>query len=220
MKVAVFGATGGTGRLIVEQALGKQYRVSAFVRNPKKLSLKNEELLIVQGDIQDPEKVSSTISGVDAVISTLGPTDNKSQFVVSTGLKNILAGMKQHSISRLVVSFGVGVGDPNDAPTLVDKFVNAVSKSISRNKYQDIMKAVKIVRESDVDWTIVRVPMLTDEPRTDDVKVAWVGKGLGMRLSRADFAAFMLDQIVDNTYLHKSPAISNVDMDVHFGSLH
>jgi hypothetical protein len=72
-----------------------------------------------------------------------------------------------------------------------------------------MVKVVELVRQSDVDWTIVRVPMLTDDPKTDDVTVAWVGKGMGMRICREDLAAFLLGQLEDNTFVHQAPAISN-----------
>ena len=68
---------------------------------------------------------------------------------------------------------------------------------------------VEVVRESDLDWTIVRVPMLTDGPKTGEIKVAWVGKGMGMRISREDLAAFLLEQLDDDTYIHQAPAISH-----------
>jgi hypothetical protein len=70
-------------------------------------------------------------------------------------------------------------------------------------------KVVKMVRASDLDWTVVRLPMLTDDPKTGQVKVGYVGKGMGPRITRADAADFMLSQVEDKTYLHKSPAISN-----------
>lgn len=209
MKLTVFGATGRTGRLVVEQALEKGYEVVAFTRSPDKLPIKNEKLTIMEGDIQDAGQISAAIAGAEAVISALGPTDNRARFVVSDGMKNILAGMQAHGVSRLVVSAGAGVGDPQDAPKMINKLINMLLKLVSRNVYEDMVKAVQLVRQSDVDWTVVRAPMLTDDPKTSRVNVAWVGKGLGMRLSRADFAGFLLQQLEDDQYLREAPAISN-----------
>lgn len=210
MKIAVFGATGGTGRLVVQQSLEKGYAVVAFTRSPQKLELKDDKLTVFEGDIQNADQVSTAIAEVDAVVSALGPTDNKTQFVVSRGMENILAGMKGHGVRRLVVSAGAGVGDPQDEPGLFNKGMNLLLKMISRNVYEDMVRVVQLVRESEMDWTVVRAPMLTDDPATGQVKIAWVGKGLGMRLSRADFAAFMLEQVEDETYSRQAPAICSV----------
>jgi len=208
MKIVVFGATGGTGRQVVTQALAKGYQVVAFTRSLQKLPANGDNLIPFEGDIGEAEKVSEAIQGVEAVISSLGPTDNKAQFVASRGTANILAGMKQHGVSRLVVTAGAGVSDPNDAPKFFNKLMNRLVKSISGNVYADMVEVARIVRESDVNWTIVRVPRLIDGPKTGKVSVAWVGKGMGMQISRADLAAFLLDQLEDDTYLRQAPAIS------------
>jgi putative NADH-flavin reductase len=209
VKIVVFGATGGTGRQVVRQALEKGYQVVAFTRNTRKITLEWDDLIPFEGDILDASRVSDAIKGVDAVISTLGPRDNKAKFVVTSGMGHILAGMKQHGVSRLIVTAGAGVGDPNDQPGFINKFMNFLLEIISRNVYEDMVKAVEVVRRSDVDWTIVRVPMLTDGPKTGEIKAAWVGKGMGMRISRQDYAAFLLEQLIDDTYIHQAPAISN-----------
>lgn len=208
MKIAVFGATGGTGIQVVEQALANGYQVVAFARSLDKLKVKDENTIPFEGDIQDSDEVAAALEEVKAVISVLGPTDNRSQFVVSLGIYNILAGMMQHRVSRLVMSAGAGVHDPGDSPNLINKFFNVLLRTFSKNIYEDMVNAVRIVRESDVDWTIVRVPMLTDGPKTGKIQVAWVGKGMGMRVSRADLAFFMLSQVEDYTYIHQAPAIS------------
>ena len=208
MKIAVFGATGKTGRHIVEQALAAGHHVVAFARNPGKLSLADERLSIVQGDVQSAEQVEQAIQGVDAVVSVLGPSHNKPTYEVSRGTTNILEAMHKHNVRRLVVSAGAGIGDPNDAPKLPNKAINLALKLLSRNVYEDMMRTAQIVRGSDRDWVIVRVPRLTDNPKTGNVKVAWVGKGMGYQIPRADMAAWMLKQIDDPTYVRQAPAIS------------
>ncbi len=209
MKIVVFGATGGTGARVIDQALDKGYQVVAFTRKLQNLTANGENLIPFEGDIHEAAKVSKAIRGVEAVISTLGPTDNKAPFAVSKGTVNILTGMKQHGVSRLVVTAGAGVSDPNDAPRFINRFMNLLVKTISGNVYADMVETVRIVRESEVNWTIVRVPRLTDGPKTGKVTVAWVGKGMGMQISRADLAAFLLGQLEADTYLHQAPAISN-----------
>jgi len=209
VRIAAFGATGRTGKHVVEQALAAGHEVVAFVRTPAKLGIEHARLTVVQGDVQDKAQVSQAIAGVDAVISALGPTENKPTYQVTAGTENIITAMHAHGVRRLVISAGAGVGDPNDAPKIMNHVVNLLLKLVARHVYEDMKQVVEKVRASNLDWVIVRVPMLTDDPPTGVVQVGYVGKGMGMRISRADMAEFMLRQVSDDAYLHKTPAISN-----------
>ncbi len=209
MKLAIFGATGRTGKILVAQALETGYEVVAFARKPSNLGIEHARLSVVQGDVQDAESVASAISGADAVLSVLGPTSNEPTYEVSKGLANILATMEQHDVRRLVQSVGAGVGDPNDKPGLFDKFIKVVLKLASRHVYEDMVRVNDLIRASDRDWTLVRVPMLTDEPPAGDLKVGYLGKSVGSRVSRADMASFVLQQVEDDTYVGQAPVISN-----------
>lgn len=209
MKLAIFGATGGTGRHLVKQALQRDYEVIAFTRSPEKLPVKSDKLTVVQGDVQNADKVERAIAGVDAVVSALGPAKNKPAFTVTEGTQHILDAMHRHGVERLVVSAGAGVGDSNDQPKLINHTINFLLKIVSRWVYEDMRRTVEAVRDSDVKWTVVRVPMLTDDQPTGQIKAGYVGKGVGPRLTRADMARFMLDQVESDEFVHRAPAISN-----------
>ena len=209
MRLTIFGATGRTGQHLLEQALTAGYEVTILVRNSAKVKSQNTHLKILEGNIQNAEKVEQAIINSECVISVLGPTENKPTYEISAGTENILAAMKKQSVRRLVISVGAGVGDPNDSPALFDLIINFLLKILSRHVYADMVQTVAKVRASDLDWTIVRVPMLTDDPRSGKIQVGYVGKGMGTRISRADMADFILKQVKDNAYLHKAPAISN-----------
>jgi putative NADH-flavin reductase len=209
MNLAIFGASGRTGQYLVRQALEAGHAVIALVRTPAKLAIDNDRLRILQGDVTQAFQVDEAVVGAEAVISVLGPTSNKPDFMVSQGMEHIIAAMDKHGIRRLVVSAGAGVADPNDDPKLPNKVIGWLVRMFSRYVYEDMVRTVEVVRASELDWTIVRVPMLTNDPPKGDVKVAYVGKGMGSRLTRADLAAFMLRQVEDKTYLGKAPAISN-----------
>ena len=161
MNIAVFGGTGRTGRHVVEQALAAGHSITALARTPAKLP-KHERLVAIQGDVQDPSAVEKTVVGAEAVISVLGPTSNEPTFEVSKGMRHILAAMQKHGVRRLIISAGAGVGDPNDTPKLSNKAINLLLKLLARNVYEDMKGAVDIVRASEYDWTIVRVPRLID----------------------------------------------------------
>jgi len=209
MKITIFGASGRTGQHLVRQALERGYTVNAFARSPEKLDAHGEDLAVVQGDVQDAAAVSRAVAGADAVISVLGPTENKPTFVVTQGTQNILEAMQEHGVERLVISAGAGVADPKDEPKLFNRAINLLLKLVSRWVYEDMQRTVAAVRNSQVKWTVVRVPMLTDDEPTGEVKAGYVGAGMGIRLSRADMASFMLEQVESEQYLHQAPAISN-----------
>jgi putative NADH-flavin reductase len=209
MKIVIFGASGRTGKHVVEQALANGHQVIAFVRTPSKLGIQHERLSLIQGDVTDPAAVEKAVAGVDAVVSVLGPSDNSPDMKVSKGTANILAAMNKHGVRRLVASAGAGIPDTNDTPKLLNKLINQLIKLTSRNVYEDMNRTVATIRNSPVEWTLVRVPMLTDKPKTGQTKAAWVGKGMGMQITRADMADFMLKQLTDKSYIRQAPAVSN-----------
>lgn len=209
MKIAVFGGTGRTGAHVVQQALDAGHEVVALARTPSKVSIQHDKLTIVQGDIQDAAAVEKTVQGVDAVVSVLGPVSNTPDYIISQGTNHIINAMKKQNVKRLVISAGAGVRDPKDTPGLLDKFVALLLNLVSKHVVEDMRRVVQQVRNSDRDWTVVRVPMLTDQPPTGDLIVSYVGQGMKPRLSRADMASFMLKQLQDDTYVRQAPAISN-----------
>lgn len=209
MQLAVFGGTGKTGKLVVEQALAAGYQVAVLARNPAKLTIQNPNLRVVQGDVQDAAKVLETVRGADAVISALGPTSNKPLFEVSKGMTNIIAAMREAGVKRLIITAGAGVREEIDQPKFADKLIVTALKLLNGNVLADMQRAVDQVKAAGLDWTVVRGPMLTDDPATGNVRAGGVGKDIGTRLSRADFAAFLLAQVDNPQWVGKAPAISN-----------
>ena len=207
--VAIFGATGRAGKHLVQQALERSYCVRALARDPGKLAMQNEHLLVIQGSLSDTARVEQVVAGADAVLSVLGPTSNEPTFEISQGTTTIIKAMKQRGVKRLIISAGAGVGDPGDAPKLFNKLISVALKATARNVYEDMLKTVALARESGLEWTVVRVPRLTDAPPTGHVRVGMVGKGTGANLSRADMAEFMLKQVDNLQHLRKAPVISN-----------
>lgn len=210
MKVTIFGATGRTGRHLVRQALDAGYDVVAFARTPSKLeTIQHERLTVVQGDVVDVEAVKRAVSGTDVVLSALGPTKGASFGVMRLGLDNILTAMGVQNVRRLVVVVGAGVGDPQDHPRLFDRVVSGLLKLIAKDFYVEMKGVASTVRASDLDWTLVRVPMLTDNPATGNIRVDYLGGDVGSRLSREDLAQFMLAQVANAAYVQKSPVVSS-----------
>ena len=209
MKITIFGATGKVGRRLVDQALERGDRVTAFVRDPSKLTThRHERLKVVQGNVQNSKDVEQAVAGTDAVLSALGQTKTSSKDVLTEGIKNIVAAMNKHGVRRLVSLTGAGVRDPKDEPKLVDRVIGSLLKLLQRDLLEDALGAARVIQESGLDWVIVRAPVLNEGEKKGEYRVGYVGKESGTRLSRADLAGFMLEQTTDDTYLHQAPMVS------------
>ena len=208
MKLAIFGASGRTGRPLVEQALAAGHAVTALVRTPSSFPLKHERLNVVQGSVEDAAQVDEAVAGADAVLSVLGHTKTSNKDVLTVGTRNIVNAMKKHGVRRLISLTGAGVRNPHDQPKLVDKLFGFALARLQPDLLRDSENHVKVIQGSDLDWTVVRGPRLTEGPRTGKYRVGYVGKDSGTQASRADIADFMLKQVTDTTYLKKLPVVS------------
>jgi putative NADH-flavin reductase len=209
MKLTIFGATGRTGIPLVQQALAAGHAVTAFARTPEKLSITHDQLTVVQGDATDPAAVERAVSGADAVLSALGQTKGAPKDMQTVATRNIVAAMQQHGVRRLVSLTGAGVDAPQDQPKLINHLIKLALKTLSGAVIQDAEGHAEVIRNSDLDWVIVRGPMLTEGPYTGQYRVGWVGVNTSARIARADVADFMLKQVTENTYLRQAPMISD-----------
>jgi len=212
MKLTIFGATGEAGRQLIQQALAEGNEVVAFVRNPSKLTMHHNNLSIIQGELHDVIDIERAVHGADAVISLLGPRpgeDSKSK-PLTQGTQNIITAMKKSGARRLVVVSTPSASAPNDLPDLRFKVLVSMIKTTMHPVYEEIVNVAQIVRDSKLDWTIVRVSILNNNPKSSKVRVGYLGTGkVGVRLSRADMAEFLLRQVNDTEYYRRVIAISN-----------
>jgi len=212
MKLTIFGASGATGRLLIEQALATGNEVVAYARNPARVSTSQAGLTVVRGELSDLAALGRIIHGADAVISLLRPRqgeDLRSQ-PLAHGVQAILASMQTSEVRRLVISSTPSAADPNDLPDLQFKLLVAIIRTTMRPAYEEIVTIARAVQASQLDWTIVRVSMLNNQPRTGKIRTGYLGRQqVGTRLARADLARFMLGQVQDRTWLRQAPAISN-----------
>ncbi len=208
MKIVVFGASGGTGIKIVEQALAAGHRVTAFVRNPGKVNIQHPNLLFVQGDVMDKVAVENAVAGQEAVISALGPSRPPVPRMMEAAAENIVAAMRKHGVRRLISTTGAGVRDPQDEPKLIDHLIKGLLTLMAGAVLRDSEANVNIIRATDLDWTIVRYPRLTDGAHTGKYRVGYVGKNSGTQLSRADGADFVLKELNEQKYVRQAPVVS------------
>ncbi len=210
LKITDFGATGDTGKQILEQALEIGYEVVAFVRNPSKLNISNEHLTVIEGELSDAGLVESAIKGSNAVLSALGPRGGSKDKPLTQGMQNIIAAMKNQGVRRLIITSTLSAKDTKDKPDFKTKAMVNLVKTTMHAAYEDIVNVAETVRASDLDWTIVRLAILNNKPKSGKVKAGYIGSGeVATQISRADIADFMLKQITDMKYLYEAPAISN-----------
>jgi len=207
-KILVLGATGGTGRLIVSQALARGHQVTALVRSPAKASdLKGARLVV--GDVRDETALREALKGQDAVVSALGTPASPYREVtlLSTATRALVDAMKAEHVSRLVCITGMGAGESAGHGGLL--FDRLIFPLLLRKVYADKDRQEAIVRDSGLDWVLVRPAVLNDKPGRDAIRsLEELSKFQGGTISRADVAAFVLDQLRSDAWLHRSPLIT------------
>jgi putative NADH-flavin reductase len=205
MNIAVFGSTGGTGRQVVEQALAQGHQVTAFVRDPGRVPLQDPRLRLVVGDALDPDCVAEAVAGQEAVVVTLGGHGQKDPNVRAEGTANVIGAMQAQGVPRLVV---VSAGGAGDSYQEVPFFLKALIKTVMKNTYTDHDRQERFIQESDLDWVIVRPAMLVDGPTTGRFNQGSADGGPPKsRVSRADVACFVLQQLTSDRYLRQAPSI-------------
>jgi putative NADH-flavin reductase len=206
MRLTVFAATGGIGRQLLEQAVAAGHQATAVVRNPGKLSVSGD-VRVVAADLADadPAVLEAAVDGADAVLSGLGPRSNAEAGIASRGTRAIVQAMQATGVRRVVVVSAAPIGtvpspgrpkpprhDPGDG-FLMRHLLNPLAKAMFREHYADLALMEDVLRDSGLDWTVIRPPRLTDKPLTGAYRTA-IGQNLrgGAFVSRADVADLML----------------------------
>jgi putative NADH-flavin reductase len=208
MKLIVFGSTGGTGRELIKQALDQGHNVVAYARHPAKIDdIKHASLQVVRGDVLDPAVVESAVAGQEAVLSTIGAGAERTT-LREDGTRNIVKAMEKTGVRRLICQSSLGVGDSRTNLPFFTKYI--IVSVFVRHAFADHERQEAVVKQSSLDWTVVRPSHLTDGPLTGTYRHGFpaTDKRITGKISRADVADFMLKQLTDDTYLHKTPGLS------------
>jgi putative NADH-flavin reductase len=207
MKLLLIGATRGIGRQVLEQALGQGHEVTVLARQPQALAKRREGLTVVPGDIREAEIVRQAAAGQQAVLITIGiPPTWKPVTVFSEGTKNVLAAMGADGVPRLLAVTGIGTGDSRGhGGFLYDRIFNPL---LLKTIYADKDRQEELIRGSGVIWTIVRPGFLTNGPLTGRYRVITDLTGVTAgKISRADVAHFMLQEMTANRYVGQTPLL-------------
>lgn len=209
MHLLVIGATGGTGRQLVVQALERGHHVTALARRPSKIEARHERLVVLQGDVMDYCSLEASMRGQEAVLCALG---HKRWFyptrILSEGTRNLVQAMETHGVRRLVCETSLGLGESTGRMGLY--YTLFVIPFILPFYFWDKRRQEEVIRASSQEWVIVRPGALTNGSKRG---VYRHGGNAGhwlwtVRISRADVADFMLDQLTHDAYLRAAPGVS------------
>jgi biliverdin reductase/flavin reductase len=211
VKVAIFGATGGTGRIMIRKALERGHQVTAAARNPSALLGGHERLRVVEADVMQPQTLDAVVEDQDAVITSVSVGNalregRKPTTLFSEGTRNVIAAMERQGIRRLVCLSSSAV-EPDPALGIV--FGKIMRPLLFKEMYADMSRMEDEVRKSGLDWVIVRPSTLTDDPTSGRYILEIDRIPKGWRVLREDVAEFVLDQLRDDRYLGRAVAITS-----------
>lgn len=198
VKVIIFGATGGTGQALVEQALAAGHEVTVFSRRGGEMS----RARVIQGDVMDRASVAEAVAGHDVVISALGTRPWRHQDVCSGGIAAILSAMQAAGVKRVIAMSSQGVGDSK-----LSGLGKVGASLFLANAFRDKQAMEVMLADSDRDWIVVRPGFLVNAKPRGTWRADADGAITGGRIARADVAAFMLQQLASDEWLRKRPVI-------------
>jgi uncharacterized protein YbjT (DUF2867 family) len=207
-KILLLGATGATGRLIVNQAVARGYDVTVLVRSAEKASDITGAKLIV-GDARDERVLREALKGRDAVVSALGTPVSPFREVtlLSTATRALVSAMKAEQVSRLVCITGMGAGDSAGHGGFIAD--NVIFPLLLKKVYADKNRQEAIVRNSGLNWVLVRPSILNNKPGRGSIRALTDLSGFhGGSIAREDVAKFVLDQVRADIWRHRSPLIT------------
>ncbi|MFM2106103.1 MAG: hypothetical protein RL338_1135 [Chloroflexota bacterium] len=209
MKLAIFGATGLTGGLVVSEALARGDDVTALVREPRRVSIDHPCLTVLGGSPTAAGDVERCVRGADAVIHCLGvggTGDGTPTTLVSDSVKAVLAAMKSHGVPRIVCMSNVGAG--GSGTWVANRVVIPLFVRWLRPILEDKDRMEAALRESDLEWVAVRLPNIVDGPERP-LRVSDDGRGIGLSITATSAARFLLARASGPDYVRATPSISN-----------
>jgi len=207
VKIAVLGATGRTGRLLVAELIRRGHEVTALVRDPARLDPQPAGLDVVMGDSRDPAALRALLAEVDAVVSALGPSGRDATVHRETAAA-LRAAMAEAGVTRFVGVSGAGMDVPGDRKSRRDKIISRLIQTLGGAVVQDKPAEYKVWADSDRDWTLVRPPRLQDGPATGRIEHDAHASPQTTLLQRADLAAFLADVVEQQLYFRQAPLVA------------
>ena len=206
MNILIVGATGSVGRELVKQALAEGHMVTALIRDPSKLQLDHPGLRLAVGNALIPASIEQAMPGQDAVLCALGAGGKGG--VRAAGTRILIEVMWKCGVRRLICLSSLGVAESRANLNFFWRYI--MFGLLLRRAYNDHTAQESIIRNSDLDWTIIRPGAYTDGDSTGEYRHGFpaTSRDLKLKIARADVADFMLNQLGNNSYLRMAPGIS------------
>jgi putative NADH-flavin reductase len=210
MRVLIIGASKGIGLETTRQALEARHHVRALARSASGMALSDPNLEKVRGDALKSQDVEAALIGVDVVIQTLGVGLGdlfRPVHLFSDATRVLIAAMTTQGVKRLICVTGFGAGDSQASISCLQRLPFQI---IFGRAYDDKSLQERLIKESELDWTIARPGVLTSGPRTGRYKIlSEASQWRNGIISRSDVAEFLVRQIGDQTYVRQTPVLVN-----------
>jgi putative NADH-flavin reductase len=210
IKIAVIGGTGKSGKYLVRHLLNERFHLRLLIRDPVRLEISDPLIEVIKGDVKDYSTVRGLLEGCHAVISTLGlgrTPEETSIFSQST--ENIIRSMKENRVERYIVITGLNVDTPSDQKSPKTKFATDWMYKNYPLTTSDKQVEYKLLTESDIKWTLVRLPLIELTEKRNIMAVN-LEDCPGDKISATDLAWFLSGQLSDTAFVRKAPFIANV----------
>lgn len=210
IKIAVIGGTGKSGKYLVKLLLSKGFHLRLLIRNPESFQNQSSLIEVVKGDVKDYVTVRTLLDGCQAVISTLGlgQTPNETS-IFSQATKNIIRSINESKVQRYIVITGLNVDTPLDKKSPKTKFATDWMYSNYPKSTTDKQSEYKILAESNINWTLVRLPMIEQTDTRSKINVS-LEDCQGDKISATNLAYFLIEQLFEDTYIKQAPFIANI----------
>lgn len=208
-KIALIGATGKAGKYLLKELIKQDFQLKLLVRNPEKIQIQNSLVQVIKGNVNSYDDVKKLLEGCDAVISMLGlGLPNSEKNIFSTSTQNILKAMADFKIDRYMVITGLNVDTPYDQKDVKTKMGTDWMKANFPETTADKQKEFEILSASNVDWTLVRLPLIEQTDDTSSVEVN-LKNCVGDKISATNLALFLIEELESKSYIKKAPFLSN-----------
>jgi putative NADH-flavin reductase len=198
-KIAVLGGTGKAGKYLIEELISQGYDIKALARDPT--------LEVIKGNAREYESIYTLLSECDAVISTLGPSGNEPD-TCSMAAGHIIKAMQALNIHRYIEIAGLGIDTPEDKKGLLTRILVTIMRWFASSVIDDRQKDYELLKNSNIQWTLVRCPMIKLTDLTRKIKTS-LADSPGIKISATDLARFLIDQLNNEMFIGKAPFISN-----------
>ncbi len=213
MNVLLLGATGFSGKEVLKKLLHDGHQVTAITRNQHSLLLKHNNLLIIEGDILNADLINTALKNQDAVINCLGiggKGNGKPNNLISNATKILVYAMEIQNVKRIIAMSNVGAGNSRQhQPWVFNRIILPYFMKWLKVIIDDKNIMEKIIMNSKLDWTIIRLPNIIDKKPKRTITDSINGKGLKMSITNIDLAHFLANQLNTNKWMHKAPSVSN-----------